>query len=233
MKENNVKITGKIVEEPTYLMTARDGRKIYTSSIEAMRTSGKPDVIPIQVPEELAGEIWDHAGGRITLFGEYRSYNEKDGEQSHLRLYVFVKGISEAQVADENRVELTGYLCKQPIYRETPLGKEIADILIAVKRPYKKSDYIPGICWFGNAKQAAGLQVGTKIKVTGMIQSRKQVKVPDLLETRKKIEKNRRNISKPCQYPDCFRCTYQDCTCNEGLTKKANEDLIRELGKRG
>lgn len=62
--------------------------------------------------------------------------------------------------------------------------------------------------------------------------SRKQVKVPDLLETRKKIEKNRRNISKPCQYPDCFHCTYQDCTCNEGLTKKANEDLIWELGKR-
>ena len=176
MEENKVKITGKIVEEPTYLLTARGGRKIYTSVIEIMRTSGALDVIPIQVPEELAGEIWDHVGGRITLFGEYRSYNEKDGDQRHLRLYVFVKGISEAQVADENRVELTGYLCKQPIYLETPLGKEIADILIAVKRPYKKSDYIPGICWFGNAKQAAGLQVGTKIKVTGMIQSRMYVK---------------------------------------------------------
>lgn len=176
MEENDVKITGKIVEEPTYLLTARGGRKIYTSTIETMRTSGKLDMIPIQVPEELAGEIWDHVGGRITLFGEYRSYNEKDGEQSHLRLYVFVKGISEAQEEDENRAELTRYLCKQPIYRETPLGKEIADLLIAVNRPYKKSDYIPGICWFENAKQAAGLQVGTKIKITGMIQSRKYVK---------------------------------------------------------
>lgn len=100
MEENNVKITGKIVEEPTYLLTARGGRKIYTSVIEIMRTSGVLDVIPIQVPEELAGEIWDHVGGRITLFGEYRSYNEKDGERNHLKLYVFVKGISEAGEAD-------------------------------------------------------------------------------------------------------------------------------------
>lgn len=176
MEENNVKITGKIVEEPTYLMTARDGRKIYTSSIETMRTSGKPDVIPIQVPEELAGEIWDHAGGRITLFGEYRSYNEKDGEQSHLKLYVFVQGISEAREEDENKVELTGYICKQPAYRETPLGKEITDVLIAVNRKHKKSDYLPGICWYSNARLAAGLQIGTKIKVAGMIQSRMYVK---------------------------------------------------------
>lgn len=176
MEENKVKITGKIVEEPTYLLTERGGRKIYTSVIEIMRTSGALDVIPIQVPEELAGEIWDHVGGRITLFREYRSYNEKDGDQRHLRLYVFVKGVSEAQESDENKVELTGYLCKQPIYRETPLGKEIADLLIAVNRIYKKSDYIPGICWFENAKQAAGLQVGTKIKVIGMIQSRNYVK---------------------------------------------------------
>ena len=94
------------------MLTARGGRKIYTSVIEIMRTSGVLDVIPIQVPEELAGEIWDHVGGRITLFGEYRSYNEKDGERNHLKLYVFVKGISEAGEADQNRIDLIGYICK-------------------------------------------------------------------------------------------------------------------------
>lgn len=105
MEENNVKITGKIVEEPTYLLTARGGRKIYTSVIEIMRTSGVLDVIPIQVP--------------------------------------------------------------------------------------------------------------------------------DLLETKRKLEMNRTKISKPlCKYPDCFRCVYPDCTCNEGLTKKGNDELVRELAKR-
>lgn len=158
MEENNVKITGKIVEEPTYLLTARGGRKIYTSVIEIMRTSGVLDVIPIQVPEELAGEIWDHVGGRITLFGEYRSYNEKDGERNHLKLYVFVKGISEAGEADQNRIDLIGYICKQPLYRETPLGKEITDILIAVNRKHRKSDYLPAICWYSNAGWQQGFQ---------------------------------------------------------------------------
>ena len=118
----------------------------------------------------------DHVGGRITLFGEYRSYNEKDGERNHLKLYVFVKGISEAGEADQNRIDLIGYICKQPLYRETPLGKEITDILIAVNRKHRKSDYLPAICWYSNARLAAGLPVGTKVRAMGMIQSRIYVK---------------------------------------------------------
>lgn len=134
------------------------------------------DVIPIQVPEQIVQEIRDNAGGRITIFGEYRSYNEKDGERNHLKLYVFVKGISEAGEADQNRIDLIGYICKQPLYRETPLGKEITDILIAVNRKHRKSDYLPAICWYSNARLAAGLPVGTKVRAMGMIQSRIYVK---------------------------------------------------------
>lgn len=176
MENNTVKITGKIMETPEYLLTSPDRRKIYKSTIEVMRTSGNMDVIPIQVPEQIVQEIRDNVGGRITLFGEYRSYNEKDGERNHLKLYVFVKGISEAGEADQNRIDLIGYICKQPLYRETPLGKEITDILIAVNRKHRKSDYLPAICWYSNARLAAGLPVGTKVRAMGMIQSRIYVK---------------------------------------------------------
>mgnify|MGYP000799081017 CR=1 FL=1 len=109
MENNTVKITGKIMETPEYLLTSQDRRKIYKSTIEVMRTSGNMDVIPIQVPEQIVQEIRDNVGGRITIFGEYRSYNEKDGERNHLKLYVFVKGISEAGEADQNRIDLIGY----------------------------------------------------------------------------------------------------------------------------
>ena len=176
MENNTVKITGKIMETPEYLLTSPDRRKIYKSTIEVMRTSGNMDVIPIQVPEQIVQEIRDNAGGRITIFGEYRSYNEKDGERNHLKLYVFVKRISEAGEADQNRIDLIGYICKQPLYRETPLGKEITDILIAVNRKHRKSDYLPAICWYSNARLAAGLPVGTKVRAMGMIQSRIYVK---------------------------------------------------------
>ena len=168
MENNTVKITGKNMETPEYLLTSPDRRKIYKSTIEVMRTSGNMDVIPIQVPEQIVQEIRDNVGGRITIFGEYRSYNEKDGERNHLKLYVFVKGISEAGEADQNRIYL--------IYRETPLGKEITDILIAVNRKHRKSDYLPAICWYSNARLAAGLPVGTKVRAMGMIQSRIYVK---------------------------------------------------------
>ena len=176
MENNKVKITGKIMKTPEYVLTASDGRKIYRTKMEVMRTSGSIDTIPIQVPENLAWEILSYTGGRITIYGEYRSYNEKEGERRHLILYVFVQGISEAGEEDENKVELIGYICKQPVYRETPLGKEITDVLIAVNRKHKKSDYLPGICWYSDARLAAGLQIGTKIKATGMIQSRIYVK---------------------------------------------------------
>lgn len=176
MENNKVKITGKIMETPEYVLTASDGRKIYRTKMEVMRTSGSIDTIPIQVPENLAWEILSYTGGRITIFGEYRSYNEKDGERNHLKLYVFVKGISEAGEADQNRIDLIGYICKQPLYRETPLGKEITDILIAVNRKHRKSDYLPAICWYSNARLAAGLPVGTKVRAMGMIQSRIYVK---------------------------------------------------------
>jgi len=176
MENNTVKITGKIMETPEYLLTSQDRRKIYKSTIEVMRTSGNMDVIPIQVPEQIVQQIRDNVGGRITIFGEYRSYNEKDGERNHLKLYVFVKGISEAGEADQNRIDLIGYICKQPLYRETPLGKEITDILIAVNRKHRKSDYLPAICWYSNARLAAELPVGTKVRTMGMIQSRIYVK---------------------------------------------------------
>lgn len=176
MKNNKVRITGKIVESPEHMYTASDGRKIYKSRIEVMRPSGNVDIIPFHIQEELVQEILENVGNRITIFGEYRSYNEKIGKISHLRLYVFVKEIGGAKEEDENRISLTGFICKKPVLRKTPLGKEIADILLAVNREYKRSDYLPSICWYRDARMASRLVIGTKVKVVGMIQSRKYIK---------------------------------------------------------
>lgn len=108
MENNTVKITGKIMETPEYLLTSPDRRKIYKSTIEVMRTSGNMDVIPIQVPEQIVQEIRDNVGGRITIFGEYRSYNEKDGRRKHTRANEHRRLYCGGMTNGENRRNMDG-----------------------------------------------------------------------------------------------------------------------------
>ena len=111
----------------------------------------------------------------------------KDEKKKHLMLYIFA---FEFYVTDEpniNEIALTGYVCKEPVYRKTPLGREIADLLIAVNRPYGKSDYIPCICWGRNARFASGFEVGEHVQILGRIQSREYVKKLTETETEKRI----------------------------------------------
>ena len=117
--------------------------------------------------------------------GQFRSYNRHEENRNHLILSMFVR---ELEFIDEiggrkpNSIFLDGYICKQPVYRMTPLGREIADLLLAVNRAYGKSDYIPCICWGRNARFAGKLEVGERIQVWGRIQSREyQKKVGDEL----------------------------------------------------
>lgn len=178
MNENNyVRVTGR-VEKFVYDHTAYDER-FYSSYVHSQRRSGMVDDIPIIASQYLIHKK-DFAGKYVEIEGEFRSMNVHTGEKSRLVLQLFVKNIriikSKESMDDENEIVLDGFLVKKPIYRVTPNGRQIADLMIAVNRPLGRSDYIPCICWGKSAKWAENLEVGTEIFAQGRIQSREYVK---------------------------------------------------------
>lgn len=176
-ENNNVRITG-YVDKFVYDHTAYDER-FYSSFVHSQRRSGTVDDVPIIASQYLIHKK-DFAGKYVEIEGEFRSMNIHTGERSRLVLQLFVKNIRivkvKESVDDENEIVLDGFLVKKPIYRITPNGRQIADLMIAVNRPLGRSDYIPCICWGKSARWAEKLEVGTEIFVQGRIQSREYVK---------------------------------------------------------
>ena len=154
--------------------------KFYTSNIIVRRLSGVFDSIPVMVSERLIDISKDYTDCTILVTGQFRSYNKHEGDKNRLLLSVFAREISfNEEIIEEhnlNDISLDGYICKAPIYRETPLGREITDIMLAVNRPYGKSDYIPCICWGRNARFVGQLEVGAHVRISGRIQSREYQK---------------------------------------------------------
>jgi primosomal replication protein N len=155
------------------------GEKFYRFYLDINRISHAVDRVIVMVSERLLGE-WDiHDGVFVHIEGQFRSYNITEGIQRHLFLTVFVREImvlSNTEKQYKNQIELTGHICKAVNYRVTPLGREISDVLLAVNRSYKKSDYIPCIAWGRNARFVKDFEVGQKIKLMGRIQSRNYIK---------------------------------------------------------
>ena len=139
------------------------------------------DYIPVTISERLikVTKDMDMTWKRVTAVGQFRSYNVHNETGNHLKLYVFAQEFSNAENEDENYIFLDGYICKKPKFRRTTLGREIADVLLAINRPYEKSDYIPCICWGRNARFASDSEVGTHMRAWGRIQSREYVKTFD------------------------------------------------------
>ena len=175
LKNNNVTIAGKIVAGFTFENEVC-GEKFYMTDVLVYRNSGTYDLIPIMVSERLVDIGKDYRDFYILATGQFRSHNRHDGDKSKLILYVFAREVSISEDVcekyDLNSISLDGYICKEPKYRKTPLEREICDVLFAVNRPYGKSDYIPCICWGRNARYVSNLEVGTRLKVSGRIQSR-------------------------------------------------------------
>ena len=141
------------------------------------RLSGQPDVLPITVSERLIADKELKKGAEISAVGQFRSYNKLVDGKSKLMLTVFIRELLDFSFGkNPNSIVLTGYICKQPIYRTTPFNREIADILLAVNRSYNKSDYIPCIAWGRNARFVKNLAVGEKVAISGRIQSREYQK---------------------------------------------------------
>ena len=179
LENNKVHIAGVVCSNFEYSHTIL-GEKFYTAYLEVERQSEKTDILPFTVSDRMM-KIEDLTGVAVEILGQFRSYNKHIDGKSKLLLSVFVLELEvlENVMYNNNDAELNGYICKEPIYRVTPLGKEIADILVAVNRDYNKSDYILCICWGRNAKYVKDLSVGTKINIAGRIQSRKFIKKID------------------------------------------------------
>ena len=179
IENNKVSVIGKIVSDFTFSHEVF-GEGFYLVDLEVNRLSDQADVIPLMVSERLVDVTESCIGRLVETSGQFRSYNRHEGLKNKLVLSVFVR---EWEFVDENpeagktnQIYLDGFICKEPVYRKTPLGREIADLLIAVNRPYGKSDYIPCIAWGRNARFASTFEVGGKIQVWGRVQSREYVK---------------------------------------------------------
>lgn len=176
MRNNQVTLSGCIASEFIYSHEVF-GEKFFTAYVEVGRTSEAIDLLPVMFSERIINTNENYINEAINILGEFRSYNMPDTHRNRLILNVFVLGYEWAGDSKNiNDAALEGFICKQPIYRRTPLGREIADILLAVNRPYGKSDYIPCVCWGRNARYAETLEVGTQIRVKGRIQSREYMK---------------------------------------------------------
>ncbi len=183
LENNYLTLVGKVTGEKKFSHEIY-GERFYVFSLSIPRLSGNSDVIPVTVSERLITDDMLEEGKRLFIKGQFRSYNSYDQQKNRLILTVFAKDIIEVKDDEDeendivkkeivtNEVVLTGYICKKPIYRQTPFGREIADLLLAVNRAYNKSDYIPCIAWGRNARFCQNIEVGVQVRIVGRVQSR-------------------------------------------------------------
>ena len=181
LENNHLVLVGKVTSDKRFSHEIY-GEKFYIFDLAVPRLSGNADIIPITVSERLLSINDLQIDSKITVEGQFRSYNSYENERNKLVLTVFAKDIkfvedqeAEIEVSKDvvsNEVTLNGYICKKPIYRQTPFGREISDLLLAVNRAYNKSDYIPCIAWGRNARFCENIPVGTEVKIVGRVQSR-------------------------------------------------------------
>ena len=181
-ENNKVKLMGRVAEEPV-LSHRVYGEGFYKTVIAVERLSGACDMVPVTVSERLLMSCPAVVGEDYFITGQFRSYNNYSDTGSRLKLTVFAKTFCPAYEGDEdepNDIFLDGYLCKEPVFRSTPFGREIADMLLAVNRSYGKSDYIPCITWGRTARYAANLKIGDRVQLVGRFRSRAyQKQLPD------------------------------------------------------
>ena len=190
IENNQVTVMGEIVSDFSYSHEIF-GEGFYMVDVKVKRLSESYDIIPVMVSERLLDVTGNYIGAYICVNGQFRSYNRHEERKNRLVLSVFAREVEFLEDLEEssrtNQIFLDGYICKEPIYRRTPLGREIADVLLAVNRPYGKSDYIPCICWGRNARYASSFRVGERCAIWVRIQSREYMKKLDEDNVEKRV----------------------------------------------
>lgn len=185
IENNKIELCGVIASTPE-LNHKNYGENFYGFRLSCSRKSTEKDMLPIIVSDRLVEIKNLQVGKKISVKGQVRTFNKHiSDDKRKLLIMVFARDVREVEEESEsapefnNNVKLSGYICKPPVYRVTPKGREIADVLIAVNRTYGKADYIPCITWGRNARYAGNLDVGTRIDVEGRLQSREYTKKLD------------------------------------------------------
>lgn len=180
MLVNHVFLRGVCAGEPVFSHQSRSIR-FYQFPLAVQRLSGTADILPVVLRESQLPDLCPDAAGKLEVEGELRSFNNRSGIGHKLAITVYARALCRAAAEEwENRIELRGTLCKAPIYRSTPLGREICDMMVAVNRPYGRSDYLPCIAWGKNAREAGAWSVGQRLALRGRVQSREYIKaLPD------------------------------------------------------
>lgn len=190
IENNQVSIIGEVASGFTFSHEVF-GEGFYMLDILVKRLSDSTDRIPVMISERLIDVTQDYQGEYIQIVGQFRSYNRHEEKKNRLVLSVFAREVTFVEEENDkvktNQIVLDGYICKSPVYRKTPLGREISDMLVAVNRPYGKSDYIPCICWGRNARFTSSFAVGGHVQVWGRIQSREYMKKLEGELTEKRI----------------------------------------------
>ncbi len=224
---NQVNVYGEVVSDFTFSHEVF-GEGFYMVELSVKRLSQVYDTIPLMISERLIDVKKDYRGLFMEANGQFRSYNRHEEAKNRLVLSVFVRDVTVFEEENEcdkpNYIFLDGYICKPSIYRRTPLGREIADILLAVNRPYGKSDYIPCICWGRNARFAEGFDVGSHVQIWGRIQSREYQKRIGEEEFEKRVAYEI-SVSKL----ECVREYAEESANEEEEVKEIVEDIIEDL----
>ena len=175
---NNIILRGAMVEFPTF-SHENHGRQFYRFSLEVERLSGAIDILPVVIEKTLLDSVDPTVGSMITVSGQIRSYNQRKDGVRHLLIFVYAATITVENGQPENQVCLTGTLCRDPNLRRTPLGREICDIMLAVRRPFHRSDYLPCILWGRTAQILSACQTGDTVSIQGRLQSRIYTKLTE------------------------------------------------------
>ena len=189
MKNNKVFVSGEVASEPKFSHEIY-GENFFEFELKVSRLSDSFDMIPVTISEKLLVDHDIKIGTMICANGQFRSYNKLEDDKSKLMLTVFLREILPYEPRENpNLIEITGYVCKEPVFRTTPFKREISDVLLAVNRSYNKSDYLPCIAWGRNARYVKNFSVGDKVSVVGRIQSRDyQKRINDELITKTAYE---------------------------------------------
>lgn len=168
---NRVLLCGTLLSEPAY-SHSNHGQDFYSFFLAVERLSGQQDKLPVLAAAPLLGHISLRPGEPLTVSGQLRSFNNKSGRGSRLVLSVFAHGLYPGGGVPENTIRLCGTVCKPPVFRRTPMGREICDVILAVNRRCGRADYLPCIAWGTLARQVGGMPVGQRLAAQGRVQSR-------------------------------------------------------------
>jgi len=173
---NQIALCGSLVELPQFSHENHE-KRFYRFLLEVERLSGAVDTLPVIVPEPVLDAMDVSGGSMLAVSGQIRSFNSRGETGRRLVISVYAERLETCEGEPQNQVDLQGTICKEPVYRRTPLGREICDIMLAVNRPYHRADYIPCIFWGRTASEMAACTIGEMLALSGRLQSRNYIKV--------------------------------------------------------